>query len=215
MKLRGCELNWTVWRWQVVDSAVLRKPVEDMGSFLRSTLRRLNKQKAEKLRSVAGGQHYKGFNHSEWAFTRYPLTQALTKMSEVDEKAAVDTFRLVLTYAGLTLPDQAAGQNNEEELIPLAQTILERSMKKEVLFNELFLQLIKQTTDHPEVNSRVNLRHWALLTLVCSIALPQDKIIRKYLVAHLKHCAADVVSEEGKFARFAEKVSSFLSLNEV
>ena len=194
-------------RRQIIDSGLLRKPAEDMGSFLRSTLRRLNKQKAEKLRNVAGGgDHYKGFNHSEWAFTRYPLAQALTRMVEVDEKAAVENFRLILTYAGLVQPENGR-QSSEEELIPLAQTILERSMKKECLFNELFLQLIKQTTDHPEVNSRVNLRHWALLTLVCSIALPQDKIIRKYLVAHLKLCAADVVSEEGKFARFAEKAS--------
>jgi len=42
-----------------------------------------------------------GFSHAEWAFTRYPLTQSLTKLSEVDEKAALDNFRLVLIYSGL------------------------------------------------------------------------------------------------------------------
>lgn len=105
----------------------------------------------DKLRSVAG-EHYKGFSHAEWAFTRYPLTQSLTKLPEVDEKASLEHFKLVLTYAGLVQPDNGR-QNNEEELIPLAQNLLERGMKKESLFNELFLQLIKQTTDHPEVFS--------------------------------------------------------------
>jgi len=191
----------------LIDNGVLRKPVEDMSSFLRSTLRRLNKSKVAKLRAVtttSGGENYKGFSHAEWAFTRYPLTQSLTKLTEMDEKSALDNFRLVLSYSGLLQPENGR-QSNEEELIPLAQNLLERSMKKECLFNELFLQLVKQTTDHPEVNSRVNLRHWALLTLVCSIALPHDKVIRKYLVSHLKLCSADVISEEGKFARFAEK----------
>lgn len=179
-----------------------------MGSFLRSTLRRLNKAKTDKLRAIAAsstGENYKGFGYSEWAFSRHPLSQSLIKLTEPDEKAALENFRLVMAYAGLSQPESSP-QNNEEELVPLAQNLLERSMKKECLFNELFLQLIKQTTDHPEVNSRVNLRHWALLTLLCSIALPQDKTIRKYLIAHLKLCSADAMSEEGKFARFAEKV---------
>ncbi|XP_046440084.1 myosin-I heavy chain-like isoform X4 [Daphnia pulex] len=191
----------------LVDSGILRKPIDDMGRFLRSTLRRLNKTKIDKLRAISSsscGENYKGFSHAEWAFTRYPLAQSLIKFTELDDKAAVDNFRLVLSYSGLLQPEDGH-PGSEEELIPLAQTLLERSMKKECLFNELFLQLIKQTTDHPEANSRVNLRHWALLTLMCSIALPHDKIIRKYLIAHLKLCSADVTSEEGKFARFAEK----------
>ena len=155
----------------LIDSGILRKPVDDMSSFLRSTLRRLNKPKSDKLRAItanSGAENYKGFNHSEWAFTRHPLAQSLIKLPEVDDRSALDNFRLVLTYTGLLQPGNGR-QSNEEELIPLAQTLLERSMKKECLFNELFLQLIKQTTDHPEVNSRVNLRHWALLTLLCSI----------------------------------------------
>ena len=84
---------------------------------------------------------------------------------------------------------------------------MERCVRTETMLCELYLQLIKQTTDHPDPNSRVNLRHWALLSLACSVMLPPHRPLRRYLIAHLKRCASDFVTEEGKFARFAEKVS--------
>ena len=96
-------------------------------------------------------------------------------------------------------------QRAEDEHITLIQTIMDRCMRKDSMLNELYLQLVKQTTDHPDPNSRVNLRHWALLSLACSVILPTAKIVRKYLIGHLKRCSSDFITEEGKYARFAEK----------
>lgn len=192
-------------RRTLVESDLLRKPQDAGGGFIRNTLRRLSKHRLEKLRAEhAGEEGVKGFPGSFWAFTRTPLTQSLSKIPETEEQLALQVFQIILTYAGL-------GQNGdsvrraEDEHITLIQTIMTRCMQNDALLTELYLQLVKQTTDHPDPNSRVNLRHWALLSLACSVVLPPHKQLRKYLIAHLKRCASDCVTEEGKYARFAEK----------
>ncbi|KAL0269418.1 UNVERIFIED_CONTAM: hypothetical protein PYX00_007160 [Menopon gallinae] len=193
-------------RRNLIESDLLRKPQDTGGGFIRNTLRRLSKHKLEKLRAEYSGEmeNLKGFPYTFWAFSRQPILQSLSKIPEAEEQIALQVFQIMLTYAGL-------GQNGdtvrraEDEHINLIQTIMERCMRKDVLLTELYLQLIKQTTDHPDPNSRVNLRHWALLSLACSVALPPHKQLRKYLIAHLKRCSSDCITEEGKFARFAEK----------
>ncbi|XP_060516918.1 myosin-I heavy chain-like [Cylas formicarius] len=194
-------------RRALVDHEILRKPMDSSGSFLRNTLRRLSKHKLDKLRQEHGGdtgETYKGFHYAFWAFSRQPLSQSISRMPEAEEQIMLQVFQIILTYAGL-------GQNGEvirrveDEHVSLLQTILERCMRKDSLLCELYLQLVKQTTDHPDPNSRVNLRHWALLSLSCSVVLPPNKVIRRYLIAHLKRCGSDYVTEEGKYARFAEK----------
>ncbi|XP_015184987.1 PREDICTED: unconventional myosin-X isoform X2 [Polistes dominula] len=196
-------------RRTLVDAEILRKPQDSGGGFLRNTLRRLSKHRIEKLRQEHGsatdhGETYKGFPYAYWAFSRQPIPQTLSKLPDPEDQMALSVFQLILTYAGL-------GQNGdtvrrvEDEHVNLIQTVMERCIRKETLLGELYLQLIKQTTDHPDPNSRVNLRHWALLSLACSVILPPQKLIRKYLIAHLKRCASDYVTEEGKYARFAEK----------
>lgn len=153
---------------------------------------------------------YKGFSHTFWAFCKADMSQTLSNMPcEADESEALEMFHLILAYAGLmqqTKNDDIYSNKEEEDHVFLIQSVLEKAMKKDCLINELFLQLIKQTTDHPEPNSRVNLRHWSLVALACSVILPIDKVVRKYLLAHLKKCSADFVTEEGKYSRFAEKV---------
>lgn len=197
-------------RRALVDNDVLRKPTDAASNFIRNTLRRLSKHKLDKLRQEHGGdsgETYKGFHYAFWAFSRQPLSQSISRMPEAEEQIMLQVFQVILTYAGL-------GQNGEvirraeDEHVTLLQSILERCMRKETLLCELYLLLIKQTTDHPDPNSRVNLRHWALLSLACSVVLPPSKTIRRYLIAHLKRCSSDYVTEEGKYARFAEKCLS-------
>ncbi|KAK7077818.1 Myosin [Halocaridina rubra] len=195
-------------RRQMIDSNILRKPQDQGGNFFVSTLRRLNKQKLEKLRQDYGGENaetYKGFHPGYWGFNKSPLTQTLTKIVPPElEQQALSISLVILTYAGLNQTAETAATSDDQQL-SLVQGILEQCMKRDVLLNETYLQLVKQTTDHPDPNSRVNLRHWSLLTLFCSVIPPTDKSVRKYLRAHLQRCSADYVSEEGKYARYAEK----------
>jgi hypothetical protein len=169
--------------------------------------KKLDKYRAEALANEQG-ETYNGHSHAYWAFCKVALAQTLLYMNELDEMQALEVFNLILTYAGLVQTNKEENPykvEQEEDHVLLIQTVLDKAMKKDCLVNELFLQLIKQTTDHPEPNSRVNLRHWSLVALACSVILPVDKLVRKYLLAHLKKCSADFVTEEGKYARFAER----------
>lgn len=218
-------------RRALIEQNLVKKPLDgggDGSNFFKNTLRRLSVKKMEKFRAEAlaneQGEVYKGFTHIYWAFSKATMSQTLSSMTEGDEQQALEVFHLILTYAGLMQNtnngktpaeinggDSPGATNKEEEdHVFLIQTVLDKAMKKDCLVNELFLQLIKQTVDHPEPNSRVNLRHWSLLALACSVILPVDKLVRKYLLAHLKKCSADFVTEEGKYARFAEKVNTLI-----
>lgn len=96
---------------------------------------------------------------------------------------------------------------DEHELLKLAQSILDRCLKKDadILKNEFFLQLIKQTTDHPDPNSEINKRHWQLLALACSVTYPSNNKILSYLYAHLRRCSLDQITDEGQYAMFTLK----------
>ncbi|XP_041566030.1 myosin-I heavy chain isoform X2 [Drosophila elegans] len=203
--------NVVVCRRQLVDMNIVKKP-QEMGGFLRNTLRRLSKHRLEKLRSEQGskvldhGETYKGFSHSFWAFSKQQISFCLSTIFDEDESIMVQVFDSILTFSGLGTSGEAI-KRAEDEHVRIVQSIMEKCMKKESLLNELYLQLIKQTTDHPDANSRVNLKNWALLSVLCSVILPSMKSIRKYLIAHLKRCSSDFLSEEGKYARFADQLN--------
>lgn len=192
-------------RRTLVDSGLLNKPeVATLGLF-RSTLRRLNRNRLDKLRQEYSSEGYKSYQHTYWAFSKTPIGQSFLVMADAQgETTAIKVFTSILIFSGL-LEEEDTEWHGQRDLIQLAQSIIECCMAREVLLNELFIQLIKQTTDHPDPNSRVNVRHWQLLSLLCSVAAPTDRRMLGYLHAHLRHCAMDVVTEEGQFAQFALK----------
>ncbi|OQR67364.1 myosin-VIIa-like [Tropilaelaps mercedesae] len=194
-------------RKNVVDTGLLNKPIDqESGNIFKNTLRKFHKgaTKYSTLRQEYAAEGYKSYGHEYWAFSRVPITHALLVISDPElEGTARRLFSCILIFSGLLEEDD--DWHGQRDLIQMAQWIVECGMRRDTLLNELFLQLIKQTTDHPEPNSRANVRHWQLLALLCSLVLPTQKHVLHYLHAHLKHCAMDVVTEEGQFAQFSLK----------
>ncbi|KAI1280289.1 Myosin-I heavy chain [Halotydeus destructor] len=216
----------------LIDSGKLRKAPEENVSFVKSTLRRLNRNKTnEKMKIDYAAEFeselFRPFPHSFWAYSKAPLQNSIMIISDpATENDAINNFNAILSFSGLALCGQheadgqvngtshePSGQDewakpNERDPTRLAQKIIERAAKREnsdIFKNEFFLQLIKQTTDHPEPNSKVNLRHWQLLALACSVTYPTDRRILAYLHAHLRKCTLDEVTEEGQIAQFTLK----------
>ncbi|KAI8424893.1 hypothetical protein MSG28_006813 [Choristoneura fumiferana] len=210
-------------RRALVDSGVLRRPSEvSAGNFLRNTLRRLSKHRLEKVRldmaAETQGECYKGFPAGYWCWSR-TLPHSLTKLNEAEEVAAMQIFKDIMSHAGLNTNEgsttnlannnSVSSQESEsDDRVALAQALLQRCLQKDTLLSELYVQLIKQTTEHPEPASRVSARHWALLCAAVGAALPPTKPVRRLLLAHLRYRGTALhAGEEGKFARRAEQVA--------
>ncbi|CAH2045125.1 unnamed protein product, partial [Iphiclides podalirius] len=210
-------------RRALVDSGLLRRPTDlSAGGFLRNTLRRLSKHRLERVRldtaTESQGESYKGFPSGYWCWAR-SLPHSLTKLNEAEEVAAMQIFKDIMSHAGLNASEGSTGNlanNNStgshegdgDDRVALAQALLQRCLQKDTLLCELYMQLIKQTTEHPEPSSRVSARHWALLCAAVGAALPPAKPLRRLLLAHLRYRGTALhAGEEGKFARRAEQVA--------
>ncbi|RWS10167.1 unconventional myosin-X-like protein [Dinothrombium tinctorium] len=210
----------------LIESGILRKTPEENLGFVRNTLRKLNKVRFDKIKIEYGNEYdsenFRHFPHDFWAYSKSPLLNSILVISDPElETAAINNFNAILTYSGLAFQKIVMNGQNEQELdesewpraaerdqIRLAQNIIDKCIRKDasdIFRNEFFLQLIKQTTDHPDPNSRVNIRHWQLMALACSITYPTDRRILAYLHAHLRKCSLDEITEEGQFAQFSLK----------
>ncbi|XP_052756389.1 myosin-I heavy chain [Galleria mellonella] len=210
-------------RRALVDCGLLRRPADpSAGNFLRNTLRRLSKHRLEKVRldmaAETQGECYKGFPAGYWCWSR-SLPHSLTKLNEAEEVAAMQIFKDIMSHAGLNVNEGSttnlannnsisSQESESDDRVALAQSLLQRCLQKDTLLCELYVQLIKQTTEHPEPQSRVSARHWALLCAAVGAALPPAKPLRRLLLAHLRYRGTALHhGEEGKFARRAEQIA--------
>lgn len=189
-------------RKKLIESNVLQRPPPEGGAnFFKSTLRKLTKTKIEYLRQYAEASGHDQFSAGYWSYCKLPPKQAMMTFKEQFlEEMAVKFAGSVLAYSGVE--DNVSDISEQTELI---QTFVQRCMECIFLCDELYLQAIKQTTDHPEPNSNVNKRNWQILSILTSTLVPSNIMILKYLQVHLRKCAMDTATEEGKFARMAYK----------
>ena len=52
----------------------------------------------------------------------------------------------------------------------------------------------------------MNKRNWQLMCVATSCVTPSNSRVAKYLTSHLRKCSLDTTTEEGKFARYCNKV---------
>ncbi|XP_067869802.1 pleckstrin homology domain-containing family H member 3 isoform X2 [Heterodontus francisci] len=73
----------------------------------------------------------------------------------------------------------------ERDPIPLIQGVLQTCLDLEPLRDEIYCQLIKQTSNPPHVGNISDLRNWQLLTCMSVTFLPSTTVLR-YLRFHIK-----------------------------
>lgn len=187
-------------RAQLVRSGMLLPPPEAKSSF--TTLRR------KSSRSQGLDSEDAAFPRAYWSYSKAKLTQPLSIMHGPEtETIALRTFISLLIFAGI-VKEGGFEETEDSGHVLLVQTVIGKCLEKEDVCNELYLQLVKQTTDQPDANSKINQQNWRFLVLLLGVVVPRNKLLLSYIAAHLRRCAADPDTEEGKYAQFAQQCMS-------
>uniref|UniRef100_M4AHD8 Pleckstrin homology, MyTH4 and FERM domain containing H3 n=1 Tax=Xiphophorus maculatus TaxID=8083 RepID=M4AHD8_XIPMA len=87
------------------------------------------------------------------------------------------------------------------EPIPIIQGVLQTCLDLRPLRDEVYCQLVKQTSHTPSPNTAAHLRYWQLLTCMSCTFLPGSTVL-KYLRFHLKIQSQSPESEMDNYASF-------------
>uniref|UniRef100_A0A3B4FT49 Pleckstrin homology, MyTH4 and FERM domain containing H3 n=1 Tax=Pundamilia nyererei TaxID=303518 RepID=A0A3B4FT49_9CICH len=87
------------------------------------------------------------------------------------------------------------------EPVPIIQGVLQTCLDLRPLRDEVYCQLVKQTSYTPSPNTAAHLRYWQLLTCMSCTFLP-GPIVLKYLRFHLKIQSQSPESEMDNYASF-------------
>ncbi|KAJ3022098.1 cytochrome c oxidase subunit 1 [Thoreauomyces humboldtii] len=123
---------------------------------------------------------------ADWSFSTRQLATSLLAMSDTSlETWAAETSAILHSYlgpAGGPPPDVATFN------LGALQGVFEKCLGSPYLANELYLQLVKQTTNHPDADSLPAINSWKLLVIACGVLAPSGWVL-EYTKAHLRRCS--------------------------
>eukprot|EP00036_Acanthoecidae_sp_10tr_P012400 CAMPEP_0206295594 /NCGR_PEP_ID=MMETSP0106_2-20121207/5245_1 /ASSEMBLY_ACC=CAM_ASM_000206 /TAXON_ID=81532 /ORGANISM="Acanthoeca-like sp., Strain 10tr" /LENGTH=2074 /DNA_ID=CAMNT_0053726249 /DNA_START=150 /DNA_END=6370 /DNA_ORIENTATION=- len=177
----------------------LLKPAEQKTSGFTTLRRRSSKT------SLTGDSSYEEmYPEHYWKYHKRKINQTLTIMNSVEsEEIALRNWVSLLIFAGLETKG-GYEEPNDTGMVLMVQAVIQNCLEKEDICNEFYVQLIKQTTDQPDPNSRINVANWRFFVLTLCVVVPRNPSLLAYMWAHLRRCSAET-NEEGKYAQFAQK----------
>jgi len=142
--------------------------------------------------SPPSGEKY-DYTLADWSFSKNRLSFSLVEMDlTLDSDLHENALRMnacILAYAGLgQAPPFPEDENPRAPMSLMIQDVIRGCLEVPRARDELYLQLIKMTTSHPEPDSNAVLKMWKFLTIVCWVFLP-SQLVLDYLRAHLRSCA--------------------------
>uniref|UniRef100_A0A672NQG0 Myosin X n=1 Tax=Sinocyclocheilus grahami TaxID=75366 RepID=A0A672NQG0_SINGR len=117
-------------------------------------------------------------------YTHHPLHTALLPLPYGDAQHTGDYG--TLQAEALKLFNVLHQLETEDNLIPHIQGLLQTAHDLRPLRDELFCQLIKQTTHHPKPAGPAHICGWRIIACMCCTFSPASRSILKYLKFHFK-----------------------------
>uniref|UniRef100_A0A672NVI9 Myosin X n=1 Tax=Sinocyclocheilus grahami TaxID=75366 RepID=A0A672NVI9_SINGR len=121
-------------------------------------------------------------------YTHHPLHTALLPLSYGDAQQSSDKGRSygTLQAEALKLFNVLHQLETEDNPIPQIQGLLQTAHDLRPLRDELFCQLIKQTTHHSKPAGPAHICGWRIIACMCCTFNPASRSILKYLKFHFK-----------------------------
>lgn len=156
------------------------------------------------------------YSVSDWSFSKNVIPASLRALNPEDGrffdqcKWSVQLYTILLIYTGIhpgTLPKESDSKLPYGHIV---QSLINRSMETPETIDELFLQLIKLTTNFPQADAAPCLEYWKVLAVACGCLIPSAPVL-SLLKAHLakygacpKYYHVDR-KQESEYAKYAQK----------
>ncbi|CAH1262661.1 PLEKHH1 [Branchiostoma lanceolatum] len=152
-----------------------------------------------RLMDVDGDPGSDIWKHQTLCYSKESITSALTTLpSEALQTEAVKLFKSCQLFISVPLDSPAIDYH-----VTLAQNALQVCLTHPELQNEIYCQLIKQTSRRPQFPQQASIQCWQLLSMCIPLFLPKHMFLW-YLRAHLSR-NADPRTEVGKYAVYCQR----------